>query len=446
MSVYRGTILLRLFIILFCCLWGGLLFWQIIRSDLANHSANPRAYAVYTAKRGSILERNGEILAYSEATERGYERRYLEPISTSHLIGYLHPRYGMTGLEKRYNSYLVQQRDIILTIDRTIQQVAEDRLDSPGAIVVLQPRTGQILAMVSKPYLNSNLLSELWLDYTSDVASPFFNRGTSGLYPPGSTLKPFLLAGAYEEGTTTPSAVIHDRGQITFDNQVIRNFGGIAHGSITVKQALALSSNQVFAQLAVSLGSTMLRYYHMFSMDSSWDLGVVNKSARMPSEHQSSFGWAQLGIGQGGMLVTPLQMAVAVSTIANRGVRMEPYLVREITGPWLMRRYQRPLVHSTVISSHTAAHVRDAMVLAVSQGTAQAARIPGLEVAGKTGTAQNQQGVDHSWFIGFAPADDPKVAIVVLVEHGGTGGLRAAPIGNTVIKTALESMEERLIP
>ncbi len=435
------------FTLLFSILWIGLVYWQVLRFDLAKHPANPRTYTMYSAKRGSILDRKGRPLAASQEVGNVFHRVYGNPLSLSHVIGYFHPRFGMTRLEKSLHTSLARGHDILLTIDWQIQQVAQDQLgDSVGAIVVLQPKTGQVLALVSTPFLDANNLATNWLAYLEDESSPFLNRATHGLYPPGSVIKPLLLAAGYQEDVVRANTVFSDSGSITFDSQTIRNFGNKSLGRITAEEALALSANVFFADLAVRLGPRVQEYYRKFSLGTPWDLGIQSNAGNIPSTKQSPFGFAQLGIGQGELLVTPLQMAVAIATIANGGVRMEPYLVREIQGSWLGPRIHRPQAHRQVVSQYTAALVRHAMLLAVEQGTAKAAKIHNVQVAGKTGTAQNPHGADHSWFVGFAPATAPQFAIAVLVEHGGLGSLRATPMAKQVLQKALDGMEERLIP
>lgn len=446
---YRLTSTLKLFrflLVLFCIMGSGLFYWQVIRTDLASHPYNPRAYTIFQKERGCILDRNGELLAFSSYDGKQYQRKYSSSTSLSHLVGYFHQRYGMTGLEGTYNNFLSNNQNVHLTIDLKLQQQVEQILAGHvGAIVVMHTKTGQLLAVASSPTIDSNLLAENWVQYQQDSDSPFFNRALNGMYPPGSTIKPLLLAAAVQEGTVTSETVWQDQGTVNYQGQVIRNFSSKKHGIISSQEALALSSNVVFAELGVDLKDVMLGYYLKFGLTEKWPIGLGQSKGNLPiGEQFSAFGWAQLGIGQGKILVTPLQMAVAISTIANGGTRLNPYLVQMVEGNLFTRRLQRPVAHSQVITQSTAADVREAMILAVEQGTAQATKIPGVTIAGKTGTAETAQGLDHSWFVGFSP--DSNISVVVLIEHGGAGGARATPLAKQVFLAILEDMEERLIP
>jgi len=415
----------RLVIAMFAVLWGAAAYWQLIRTDLAANPLNPKVMQVYKSARGNIYDRRGRLLASTEYDGKQYIRIYHGHPSLSHVIGYFHPRYGMAGVEAVYNHQLAANRDLYLTIDAELQ-AAIDQYMHPyrGAVVVTNPRTGEVLALYSSPYVDPNQLDVFWEDYLNNPDSPFVNRATYGIYPPGSTIKPFILAAAYQTGIAASETTWHDEGLISFAGRTINNFQGQALGWITTEEALASSSNVVFAQMAVGLKTELLNYFKRF--------GFGEAPGFLPGPQQSEFGWAQLGIGQGDLLVTPLQMAAAVSTIANRGLRLEPYLVQSVVRRWL------PHAAEQVITQRTAALVRQAMVEAVANGTGRAAQIPGMATAGKTGTAENAQGRDHAWFVGFAPADNPEVAVVVLIEHGGYGGEAAARIAGQVMMRALD--------
>lgn len=420
-----------LVIIMFAILWGAIVYWQLIRADLADSPHNPRVMLLYRSKRGSVYDRNGQLLASSDLEAGQYIRRYHGHPSLSHVIGYFHPRYGMTGLEAEYNLQLAKEKDLYLTIDAKLQAAIDQYMHSyQGAVIVMKSNTGEILALYSTPYVDPNYLDHFWEQYQKDQNSPFHNRAVNGVYPPGSTIKPLLLAAAYQTGAAASETSWLDEGFVFFADRVIQNFQGQAFGTISTQEALALSSNVVFAQLAVRLKDDGLRYLH--------DFGLGEAPGQLPVPGLSEFGWAQLGIGQGEVLVTPLQMAAAISTIANNGMRMEPYLVRTVSGNWLTRLSSGPKAVSQVITQRTAVQVRRGMVEVVANGTGQAAQLPGVAVAGKTGTAENAQGRDHSWFVGFAPAENPRIAVAVVVEHGGYGGGAAAQIGRQVISEALD--------
>lgn len=417
-----------------------LLYWQLF-APIGEHPANPRYYQVFQQARGAIYDRKGRILAETRQIGEKYTRYYATP-SLSHVVGYFHPRYGITGLERLYHEELLAGRQIITTLDLELQIFAEKELgERPGAIIAIDPRSGEVLALVSSPCIDGNALAENWSDYLVDLRSPFLNRVTQGLYPPGSAIKPLLYGAALTQGLTTPDTIWDDGGYLSLGNKTIQNSGKRAHGLITSEQALAFSSNVVFAQLANSLGNSMFGTLQDFGLGRELSFELKNQGGFIPQSLQGSYDLAQVGIGQGELLVTPLQMATVVATLANRGVRLRPFVVKELRGGLKMRQFTRPQIESEPFTAQIARLVRDAMVLAVEKGTAQNALLEGVLVAAKTGTAQTGHGLDHSWFIGFAPADRPRVAVAVVVEHGGTGGTVATPLGARVLAKALDVEE-----
>jgi len=415
-------------------------YWQIF-ADIQNHPANPRYYQVFKEERGVIYDRRGVPLARSTPEGFNYARTYAAT-SLSHVVGYFHQRYGMTGLERRYHEDLSQGRSLITTLDLQVQRVAEQSLAGrQGAVVVIKPDTGELLALVSSPGLDGNSLDANWSSYLDDERSPFLNRATHGLYPPGSIVKPLVYGAALREGIVEPDQTWQDGGTLDLGKRTISNSSGKAHGSITTDQALALSSNVVFAQLAMSLGESLLAEYRRFHLGTDIEFELPNLDGSVPERIVSDYHAAHLGIGQGELLVTPLQMAVVASTLANGGVMMRPYVVQELRGGLRMRQITRPQVMGEVLPASHARILREAMVLAAQEGTAQTniASIGGY--GGKTGTAQTSSGGDHAWFIGFAPRENPQVAVAVLVEHGGSGSQVAVPIGVAVMEAALAADE-----
>lgn len=420
----------------YALLIGGLVYWQAI-ADLEGHPLNPTGYAVFRQPRGAIVDRDGKPLAESVSTDVGYRRVYASP-SVSHITGYFHQRYGMTGLEKAYNSSLSQGQTVRTTIALPLQKHMEELMAGKvGAAVAMDPKTGAVLALVSYPYVDGNRLDESWSDYLQDERSPFVNRAVQGQYPPGSAIKPLVLGAAFAERAAYPEQPWVDRGAVELEGRAIKNFQGQALGRITTLEALAHSSNVVFALLAAELGPKLLTALSQFGLGEIPPLPLPMSRGRLPSPEQSDYGWGQIGIGHGDLLVTPLQMASAVSAIANGGKLMRPLLVQEVRGGWRLPRVQLPAAYTQVIPEWAAAAVRDGMVLAVERGTAREAALPGIPTAGKTGTAQTWAGQDHSWFVGFAPAYDPEVAVVVVLEHGGIASQTAAPLGGAVLQAAL---------
>jgi peptidoglycan glycosyltransferase len=422
----------------FFLILAGLIYWQVI-ADLSDHPLNPRRYDVFRQPRGAILDRWGTPLACTVRQNGDYVRVYACP-SLSHVTGYFHQRYGMTGLERTYNSSLAQGQEVHTTIDLALQQKLEALMEGRvGAAIAMNPKTGEVLALLSSPYVDPNKLDEFWSDYAADPRSPFVNRATRGQYPPGSAVKPFVLAAALADRITFPEERWQDSGRVVLSGRTISNFQSQGWGSLTSLEALANSSNVVFAQLAAKLGPRLLDTLRQCGLGEALPFPLGSAAGKLPPAEQSAYGWGQIGIGQGSLLVTPLQMAAAVSAIANGGQLMRPYLVEEVRGGWRLPRLQRPVVYSQAVPQWTAAAVREGMVLAVQQGTAKGAALPGVIAAGKTGTAETLTGDDHAWFIGFAPAHDPRIAVAVVLEHGGLASETAAPLGGLVMQAALEA-------
>jgi len=417
-------------------LMAFLVYWQLI-TELDEHPLNPGRYRIFREPRGAILDRNGQALAETIIDADGTRRVYASP-GISHITGYFHARYGMSGLEKAWHERLAVGQNVQTTIDLNLQRRVEELLEGRvGAVVVLEPTTGQVLALASYPYIDANALDDKWPEYLEDQRSPFVNRVVQGQYPPGSAIKPLVLVSALQNRTVDLDERWADQGVVELSGRTITNFQRQALGEITTKEALALSSNTVFAQLAAQLGPALLQTLRRLGLGSTPDFSLPASGGNLPDGELSAYGWGQIGIGQGSLLATPLQMASAIAVIANGGRLMRPYLVEQIRGGWRLPKMQRPLVISEAVSQWSAAGVRDAMVMAVQSGTAKSAQVPGVLTAGKTGTAQTANGRDHSWFVGFAPAEEPAAVVVVLLEHAGTASQTAAPLGGLVLREAL---------
>ena len=428
---------------------------------LAADPQNPRmARAEERIIRGSILARRGEILAFSEVIGDKSIRRYSVPESLAQVIGYSHSRYGKSGIEAAYNKellglddFLIQPprrgKDVLLTIDLGLQKLGERLLRGrPGAIVAIFPATGDILACVSEPGFDPCRLDETWYELASDPGRALLNRATQGLYPPGSALKPIIAIAALDAGKIRADDTFECNGSIMIDGQVISCPGpggnGNGHGKVTLDMALARSCNVAFVEIAEICGeATLKEAMKAWGFHMKPTLEIPASAPRFPLEKAMSRSLiAESGIGQGETLVTPLFMAQVAAAISMGGMMPEPRIIMDI-----VQHGRRPGSaakigpHFRRVSSITATRViRDMMVDVVSKGTGRLAAIPGIEVAGKTGTAQNPAGPPHAWFIGFAPASDPQIAVSVVVENGGSGGLVAAPIARELMKYWLEQV------
>lgn len=437
-------------------------FWQA--PSLERNPYNPRLLLARQAiQRGTIFDRAGNPLARSVAEGGQYRRIYLAPASLAQVVGYAHPKLGVAGLELAFNDYLMasnpQQQltgflerwlgrreagdDLFTTIDPEIQKAAADALGGRrGAVVVLDSRTGEILASVSEPGFNPNEMENRWEGLIKDPESPLLNRAVQGLYPPGSAFKVLIAAAGIDSGLVTPETSYDCKGVRAVGKDEIRDFNNAVHGPLTLAQALVVSCNYTFSGLGLQLGKDrFFRYANRFRLgDPLAVLGIPFNTGRLPAKLGLPADYlAEIGIGQGNLLVTPLEMALVAGTVANGGTMMEPYLVKEVrTASGRVVESFPPRRRARPISSSTSLALREMMEAVVREGTGRGAQVAGVRVAGKTGTADNPHGRPHAWFIGFAPADAPRVALAVVVENAGTGGGVAAPIAARVFEAALK--------
>ncbi|MCE5284947.1 MAG: cell division protein FtsI [Pelosinus sp.] len=450
--------LLGLLVILFLYLS----YIQVIDKDyLATHPLNRRnTEAAKKIEYGSIADKHGNKLALSVKEDGVYVRRYPYGAVFAHVVGYDTAKYGKAGIEAAYNGYLsgnlnserqlgavshlftkTQGNNIRLTLDAKLQETAFKALGNHrGAVVALSPKTGEVLALVSKPSFNPEAIESIWQEISQDKDSPLLDRTLQGLYPPGSTLKVMMAEAALHEGITTADNKINCAGTLKIGTDyTLTEINNKAHGKVNLEEALAVSCNITFGTLALELGrDKMAKTFERYGFKEELNSDLAEAKPRLPSFNKLSDGdLAQTGIGQGSLLVTPLRMAMLAGTIANQGVMMKPYLVSEITSPdgGVFKKYSAE--KWLTLDAKTAELVRQMMVSVVRKGTGQAAQLPGISVAGKTGTAENPHGKDHSWFIGFAPADNPEIAIAVIVENAGGGSVVAAPIAREVFAQGL---------
>jgi len=463
---------IKMVLIIFLVLFIGLIsyvtyFEMVVGPQIVNNAGNKRLWVQRNeVLRGTIYDRDMTALTKSKRINQDTQtRNYTYGPLFAHAIGYVDVKYGITGLERKYDSELIYSsiKDNIMnfikykgklpekvgnsiqtTLDYSVQKKAYDLLgNNKGSVVVLNPKTGEILAMVSKPSFDPNSLDADWKDINSNPAMPLINRATAGLYPPGSTFKVITAASALENISGIMNRTFEDNGKIVFnDNESLSNYNGEVMGTLNFKGAFVHSSNVVFGTLGMELGNSKLKKTaeaFNFNADTPAD-GVTIENSQFPSYGIFEQGnIAQSAIGQSSVLATPMEMALVAGTIANDGVMMKPYIVSKVlssSGDTL--KTIEPAQIRQVVSSGTAATIKDFMRAVVTDGTGTNAAIPGIEVCGKTGTADNTEGSQpHSWFIGFAPYDNPQVAVAVIVENGGQGGGAAANIAAQVMKTAL---------
>lgn len=471
-------------LIMFLALFAAATVIQVAQADsLASDSRNTRTlYDSFRAQRGPIMA--GEtVLAQSVPVDDDFRflRQYTNPLVYAPVTGFFTLNQGLSGIELSENSYLTgsnssqfleqlnsiltgrptQGAAVTLTIRPDVQQAAWDALGNyQGSIVVTEVATGKILAMVSKPSFDPNLLAghnfEAVIEYynglDNDPAQPLINRPIGALNPPGSTFKLVTAAALLESGLYTPESTVENRARLPLPGTdvEIRNSDGKTCGpgdQVTLFTAVSLSCNVPLAEFGMALGyKPIVDMAKKFGFNQTFDVPMTSARSYIPQvmdEPQT----ALAAFGQFDVRATPLQVALVSAAIANGGVEMYPTLIESITASDLRpissftpREYSRP------ISAETAAQLTAMMQASVSNGAATSASIDNVSVAGKTGTAENGPDEPYTlWFTGFAPADsEPKYAITVVVENGGGmgttgyGNLIAAPIARAVLEAVLK--------
>lgn len=449
-------------------------YWQVVAADdLNDRPGNPQtAQRERLVDRGRILSADGELLAASRATrvngQRVFERVYPNGELAPHVVGYSAPSEGRTGLEDAYDQYLggsygaqpiltrlnlreKRGASIQTTLDSRIQGAANGALlGQRGAIVALRPSDGAVLAMASSPGFD---LNQVLADFTAipDEGAPLVNRATAGRYPPGSTFKVVTATAAIASGGFTPASSFDDTGRVDTPGGPIRNFGNDVFGEHNLIEALTRSINTTFARIGITLGAGGLgaaMSAYGFGARPPIDLPEEEviasgryRDGELLANDEAGEDTARLAIGQEQLVVTPLQMAMVAAGVANDGTIMQPYLVSSAADRGGDRVFeQQPREYSQSSSAAVAGDVTDMMTRVVREGTGVAAALSGLSVAGKTGTAETADADrNQAWFIGFAPAEAPTVAVAVVIEDtSSTGGAVAAPAAAAVMRAAIE--------
>ena len=468
--------------LLFVALFAQLNWLQVVDAKRLNdHPTNTRAVIRdFSQPRGVIQTGDGVVVALSEPVDDQFkrQRRYPEGALFAHLTGFFSFTYGSDGLERTYNDALTgrdrkvsidrladllleKQRsaNVTLTVTKSLQEVATSALGPrKGAVVALDPRTGAVLALADFPSYDPNPLAghnqddvrEQWDRLNADPDKPLLPRSYREVYFPGSSFKVVTAAAGLATGTatlTTPVYPTLTQLPLPQSSQPLGNFGGGSCGG-PLPEALRVSCNTSFGQLGLDLGGDKLASTAEafgFRRAPPIDLPYSVASIFPPGSEfaRDKPALAKSAIGQQDVAATPLQMALVAAGIANDGVVMTPHLLAEVRDSEgrVVNRYE-PRPWTTAVPPDVAHSVRDMMIGVVERGSGTAARIPGVPVAGKTGTAQTGRDTSHVWFVAFAPADDPKVAVAVVLEDqpnqdDATGGRLAAPIAQTVMRAAL---------
>ena len=444
---------------LFLALLSYLMYFNMFQAEKV--SVNPYNRRQWDDERyitrGTIYDSAGLVLAETIDDGKGNNmRRYPFGRLYSHVIGYCSQVYGKSLLEMEYDSELLgkgdldlfqgdkkQGFDLNLTINNTIQKYAYEQMRGKrGALVALEPETGKVLAIISLPDFdpNSASLEANWGNIVEDENSPLIPRAVQGLYPPGSTYKIVTAAAAFENGYQ--NKLFKDEGRFKTDDLTVENYNKKAYGEISLERAFQVSSNHVFCSIGFELGSEIMREIsERFWIGKFFNSDIPISSSRIEYKKMTNSDSALVAIGQGQLLTTPMEMAVICSAIANGGEILRPYLVDSVTKNNTVISSGKSKSLGQAVSQECAAYIAEQMIETVKNGTGTKARISGVTVAGKTGTAENEKDKDHAWFVGFAPAENPEIAVAVILENDGrSGGDSAAPIARNVINKYLSAM------
>jgi peptidoglycan glycosyltransferase len=452
-------------LIAFCAMPFFIGYWAVFRShDLKVHPANRRAEArLARVKPGRVLTADGaEVLGRQRAEGRGpWERTYPSPRTYCHLTGY----DRQTGLQLSLRESLLEpasNRDLVallenpepvgcdveLTLNGRAQATARDLLDgSCGAVVALNPRTGAVLVLASTPTFDPQGIraSRESLElFRTDPDSPALNRAVQGLYPPGSIFKIITTAAALESGAVSADVRRECTGSVRVGDREFHCWKAGGHGSLDLADALAQSCNVYYAQLGRDLGGVALAAYAtqtgLFGRPALELPPATMLASRLDPGGTDDLSAASYAVGQDRLLITPFAAAQMAGAVANGGLLMQPHLVQAVLTPQgAVRRHAEARATARALRESTASLLAGMMEAAVECGTGTAAQIEGVRVAGKTGSAQAPGGQAHAWFVGFAPVQDPTVAIAVVIERGGTGGGAAAPIARELMAVLLSA-------
>ena len=470
-------------VLLFVAITAQLTYLQLVRANsLDDDPHNVRvATRDLTRERGAIVTSDGALLARSVPVDDQYKFQRTYPLGAlfGHITGYQAITLGNTGVEAQYNSELLG-RDVrlqgksfadllnthnptgtvVLTLTRTAQQAAKTALAGRrGSVVVLDTQTGGIVAMYSEPSFDPNPLAshktedaKKYFDLLNALPTkPALARSYRERYPAGSTFKVLTTAVALDAGIVNPATPFPRVTNIPLpqSNRTLSNFDNERCGG-TLEESFTVSCNTTFARIGLALGDRLAQGITAFGINDPPPPIDLPAPARSIGPEDGTFKdnqpfFALAAIGQGDVAVTPLQMALAAEAVADNGVIMVPHVMSAIRASdgTVVRRYQ-PKVWRRAMTAPTAAILNGFMRNVVASGTGTAAQIPGITVAGKTGTAQAPGGHPHAWFVAFAPAEAPRYAIAVIVERGGTdgseatGGRVAAPVAAQVLTTLLK--------
>jgi penicillin-binding protein A len=467
-------------LVLYALLFGFTSYWSIFDSEgLEANVANKRPLLEeQRIKRGRILAADGTVIAKSNPRGSGGNRTFVRTYPEGDLfgnpIGYSFVERGRVGFELSHNDELVGEKTEFLSILDTLRGAAQEGSDvqtaidpegqrtavdalggQKGSVVALDPQSGEVLTMVSIPAYDPNEVasSEGFEALNQDPDAPLFNRATQAGYPPGSTMKVVTATAALDSGDFEPDSVLNADSPKQISGVDLENSGGQSFGDIDMETALTNSVNTYWAQIAEDLGTdTMYTYMDRFGFNReppldypAFQLAPSGEFAdgKLLEAGSDQIDVGRMAIGQDKLNVTPLQMAMVAAAVANEGELMEPRLWQKVIDTDGREEELDPERMSRVMDEETAETLTGMMEDVVNEGTGGAAALGSDQVAGKTGTAEiiPDQDLNQAWFIGFAPSDEPRVAIAVTVERttGGQGGTVAAPIAQQVLDVLVQN-------
>ncbi len=468
--IYR---LFGLVVLLFGLLVGFTSYWSVFDAKGLEHNPQNKRLLLeeLRIRRGLIFAADGTVLARNrvvgqDGSARFYGRIYPTDTLFSHVVGYNFADRGRSGLERSHNDELTGNKDefttlidelrgkeregddLVTTLDPGAQQTALQALAGrAGSVVAIDPRSGRVLVMAAQPDFNPNRIPDEFGTLNRDPRSPLFNRSTQSGYPPGSTFKVMTATAALDSGRFQPNSVLDGSSPKKIGGVPLSNFGNEDYGPVTLTTALTNSINTVWGRVGERLGkATMYEYMRRFGFNRKPHIDLPRDELRASGVYDNgkllddsdAVDIGRVAIGQERLLVTPLQMAMVVSAIGNGGALMRPHLVervRDHDGKTV--KSLKPAEESNVMKPSTASALGAMMSKVVEEGTGTAAALSGIDVAGKTGTAE-VGGTNQAWFIAFAPVTAPRVAIAVTVERTtGQGGTIAAPIAKQVMESLL---------
>lgn len=453
-----------IFIGLFVVLMGYFSYFMIFKSEKVINNAYNKRDTLFTERivRGTIYDRNREKLAYTKIDEDGTETRvYPYDNLFAHAVGYC--GQSQTGIESIGNFYLLRSNaflgerifkditgeknigdNVLTTLDTRLQQTAYDALgNNRGAVVVLNPKTGEILAMVSKPDYDPNQITKLLSDLEDKTASGeeegsvLYNRATQGLYPPGSTFKIITLLEYLREGNDAKDFSFSCSGKLESNGETVRCYKNHAHGNQDLTRAFANSCNGAFAEIGLSLD--IEQYQKLCSQllfHSRLPLSFAYKKSSFTLNSASTTGQIiQSSIGQGETLTSPMHLALIMSAISNDGILMNPYVISQVENyNGNVEQTFKPSEYGALMTKEEAAMLRPYLREVVTNGTGRGLKSDLYTAYGKTGSAEygTEKGKSHGWFVGFAEKDGDSVCVSILVEDGGSGSESAVPIAKAL--------------